>query len=265
MQEENVSEAFSRQSAVFDEADNSNLILQWMRSRVRGHVLELWKPGERILELNAGTGSDALYFAQRGFYLHATDNAKGMQEVLNKKVTELHFEDKITSQLCSFLELNKIEQAPFDHIFSNFGGLNCTNQLDDVIHSFSPLLKPGGTVTLVLMPPVCPWEMLTVLKGNFNLAFRRFKKDGAASNLEGVTFNTWYYSPKEVRKMFGKNYRIISLTGLGVTVPPPHRVNFPIKHPKTFLRLISLEKSIASMAPFHSWADHFIISARKTF
>src|ERR1700677_4777787 len=101
-QEEKVSEAFSKQSFGFDESDNKNLILQWMRSRVREYVLSFWKPGEHILEINSGTGLDAIFFAQKGFNVHATDNAPGMLSTLDKKVKTLHLEDTVTTQRCSF-------------------------------------------------------------------------------------------------------------------------------------------------------------------
>jgi ubiquinone/menaquinone biosynthesis C-methylase UbiE len=262
-QEERVSEAFSKQSPGFDEADTKNPILQWMRSRVREHVLGFWKPGEHILELNAGTGLDAIFFGEKGFYTHATDNAPGMLSVLDKRIKELHLEDKITTQRCSFMNLGELNAGKFDHIFSNFGGLNCTDKLEDVISSFSILLKPGGTVTLVIMPPFCPWEFLYLFKGNFKLAFRRWKKSGAPSHLEGVNFTTWYYSTSDLERMFGKNYSIFSVIGLGVIVPPPFLEKFPEKYPKIFKRLTSFENGISAKAPFHSWADHFIISAKK--
>ncbi len=67
-------------------------------------------------------------------------------------------------------------------IFSNFAGLNCTGKLDQVLLSFDPLLKPGGLVTLVLLPPFCVWETALVLKGKFKTAFRRFfSKKGVKS------------------------------------------------------------------------------------
>ncbi len=262
-QEQKVSEAFSKQSFVFDEADSKNQILQWMRWRARKHVINIWMQGNHILELNAGTGIDAVFFAENGYNVYATDNASGMIRVLEKKIHENHLERKITTQLCSFLELEKLEGKKFDHIFSNFGGLNCTDKLQDVINSFHALLRPGGTVTLVIMPPICPWELLYFFKGNFKLAFRRLKNGGAPSHLEGVNFTTWYYSPSAVKKMFGKNYSILSITGLGITVPPPFLENFPLRYPALFRRLITIENSIATKAPFHSWADHFIISAKK--
>jgi ubiquinone/menaquinone biosynthesis C-methylase UbiE len=262
-QEQKVNEAFTKQSLNFDETDYKNPILQWMRSMVREHALSLWKPGERILELNAGTGIDAIYFAEKGFYIHATDNSPGMISVLEKKVKKHNLADKITAQKCSFLELEKVNEGKFDHIFSNFGGLNCTDKLGNVLTSASNLLRPDGTITLVIMPPVCPWEILFLLKGNFKLAFRRFRKGGTPSHLEGINFTTWYYSPYEVKKLLGKNYSIIGIKGIGITVPPPFLENYVKKHPGLFNKLITIENSIAIKAPFHAWADHFIISAKK--
>lgn len=263
VQEEKVSEAFSRQSGGFDKSDNENEILKWMRSRVRDCAIHLWKPGDSILELNAGTGLDALFFAEKGFRVHATDNAPGMLNAIKDKIDKYGVQDKITTQRCSFLELNKLIPQRFDHIFSNFGGLNCTDKLDSVIQSLEPLLKPGGTVTLVIMPPICPWELLYFLKGNFKLAFRRLNKKGTSSHLEGLNFTTWYYSPAEVKSMLGKNYSTLSITGLGIVVPPPFLEHFPLKYPNIFRRLASIEKSISAKAPFYSWADHFIITAKK--
>jgi len=263
IQEQNVSAAFSAQSKIFDEIDEKNPIIQWMRAKVRAHVLSFWKAGESVLELNAGTGLDAIYFAQHGMKVHATDNAEGMLKKLNNKVTHLGLTGKVTIQQCSFLELKKLNKAGFNHIFSNFGGLNCTDGLDKVIESFYDILKPGGTVTLVLMPPVCPWEMALALKGNFKVAFRRFKKGGALSHLEEKYFMTYYYSPSKVKKMFGKRYSTESLKALGAVVPPPYLEDFPKKHPRLFKSLQSIENNIESIPPFRSWADHYIITMRK--
>jgi ubiquinone/menaquinone biosynthesis C-methylase UbiE len=262
-QEQKISVAFSKQSSSFDEADSSNVILQWMRSRIREHVLTLWKPGERILELNAGTGLDAVFFAKKRIYIHATDNASGMLNIIEEKIKTKNLGNKISTQRCSFLELENIKEEKFDHIFSNFGGLNCTDKLSNVIDSFSSLLKPGGTITLVIMPPICPWELLFSLKGNFKLAFRRLKKGGTPSHLEGVEFTTWYYSSSTVKKMFGMHYTILSITGLGIIVPPPFLGNFASNYPRLFRGLIAIENRIAHKTPFNSWADHFIISAKK--
>jgi len=258
IQQESVSAAFSRQSVVFDDLDKANPIINWMRDKVRMHALSYWKPGDHVLELNAGTGLDALFFCEQGMYVHATDNAEGMVAEIKKKAN-----DRITAERCSFLELDKLQEQKFDHIFSNFGGLNCTDRLDEVIKSFSDLLKPEGTATLVIMPPVCPWEIAAAIKGNFKLAFRRLKRGGTPSNVEGVSFTSYYYAPKSVIKMFGKEYKTLAVEGLGSLVPPPYKEKFPAKFPRTFKTLTLVEDSLANAWPFYAWADHFIITMQK--
>lgn len=263
LQQRNVSEAFSKQSVVFDGLDEANPIIQWMRDKVRNHVLSLCAPGEHILELNAGTGLDAVFLAQHGLHVLATDNAEGMLNELQKKTEELKLGDRINAERCSFTELDKLPEKDFDHIFSNFGGLNCTNRLEEVIKSFSNLLKPGGTVTLVIMPPVSPWELLMALKGNFKVAFRRLKKGGTLSNVEGISFKSYYYSAGRVSKMFGKDYRRVAVEALGSIVPPPFMDKYVIKNPRLFKILKAAENAVSNAWPFNACADHFIITMQK--
>ena len=60
-----------------------------------------------------------------------------------------------------------------------FAGLNCTDELGKVLDSFNDLLKPGGRVTLVILPKFCLWEFLLIFKGKFRTAFRRvFSSNG---------------------------------------------------------------------------------------
>jgi len=243
-----------------------------MRKQIHEHCLRHFKPEDFILELNSGTGIDAIFFAEHGMKVHATDISEGMQNVLRKKISEKKLEEKITTQQCSFTELEKIAfsksagtdvtSSPFDCIFSDFGGLNCVQDIGSVIKSFRQLLKPGGIVTLVIMPPVCPWEILLALKGNFKTAFRRFKSNGAASHLEGETFMSYYFTPSKIITAFGKEYEVKELQGLGSFVPPPYLENFPKRNPALFNRLKKLDEKFCHTFPFNRWADHFIITMK---
>ncbi len=263
-QENSVSDAFSRQSSEFDEIDKLNPVIERMRKQVHTHLLSLLKPGNRILELNAGTGIDAIFLAQQGFEVYATDNAEGMLSVFEKKIKQLNLTQKIQLQKISFNQLKDLNAGAFDHVFSNFGGLNCAESIESVVQQFDKLLKPGGIATLVIMPPICPWEMLLALKGNFKIAFRRWNKKGVRSHLEGVYFTTYYYSPKRLLNAFDKNkYTKICIKGLGVLSPPPYLEKFPLQHPKIYTSLCRMEEKIDQYAPFNSWADHFVISMRK--
>jgi ubiquinone/menaquinone biosynthesis C-methylase UbiE len=262
VQEKNVSDAFSRQSGIFDELDKKDEIIQWMRARVRAHVLRHSRPG-KMLELNCGTGLDAVFFAEHGYEVLATDNSPGMLEELKKKIYGNALQHRIRVQQCSFHALETLGSEPFDHVFSNFGGLNCTDDLERVIRKIRPLLKPGGIATLVIMPRICPWEISLALKGSFRLARRRFSRQGAESNVEGVQFRTWYYSPRYLKRAFGKNFETIALSGLASVHPPPYLENFPKKFPGLSAFLRRWDERLQHLPFFRSCADHYIISMKN--
>jgi len=257
--------AFSRQSVVFDEYDAGNTIIQYKRKRVREHVLRHMPASGSILELNSGTGVDASFFAGLGYRVHATDISEGMQRQLKEKVLRLGLSDKVTAELCSFNCLGDLkEKGPYDCIFSNFAGLNCTNRLDEVLASFAPLVKPGGQVTLVILPSFSLWETLLVFKGKFRTAFRRLLSfRGAKSHVEGVYFKCWYYSPSYVKRHLAPEFDLIDLEGLCTFVPPSYIEHFAEKRPSLYKWLCRMEDRLKSKWPWRSIGDYYIISFQK--
>lgn len=256
-----VNKAFSRQSAGFDSEERINPVHQWMRARVRNHVSAMLKPGSRILELNAGTGLDAAYFAGQGHFVHATDISDGMIAQLNQKIAG--GVKNILAEKKSYADLSGLPEYSFDCIFSNFGGLNCTPHIDAVISQFERLLKPGGVAILVVMPRISPWEILSVLKGNFRQAARRFRKNGTPAQIEGQSFTTWYYSPSRLISYFGDRFMLSGLHGLGSFVPPPSKAAFPGRYPRLFSLLCKIEERTAHRRPFNRMADHYILTMKR--
>lgn len=263
--EQAAEKAFSKQSAVFDQLFSSNIIIQYKRKRVRDHVSEFLKPNSKILELNAGTGDDAIWFAEQGHLVHATDISKGMQAKLVEKVKQARYAAKISTELCSFTGLVRLEnKGPYDLIFSNFAGLNCTAELDKVLRSFSGLLSPRGVVTLVILPKFCLWETALAVKGRFKTAFRRFfSRNGVKAIIEGEQFTCWYYNPSYVIRNIKDEYDLLSVEGLCTVVPPSYLENFPIRRPSLFNWLKAKEDKWKSKWPWRNIGDYYIISFRK--
>src|SRR5580693_7931070 len=108
--EQQVAAAFSKQARSFDDYDAGNTIIHYKRNRVREHVLRYLPASGSILELNAGTGTDAVWFAERGYRVHATDIAPGMAEKLREKVKLRGLETRVTTELCSFTALGTLRQ-----------------------------------------------------------------------------------------------------------------------------------------------------------
>ncbi len=257
--------AFTKQSVVFDDIYTSNTIIQYKRARVRDHIDQFLPHNSHILELNAGTGEDAIYFAQQQHYVHATDISAGMLDKLKAKIKHRKLETSISTEQCSFTQLSALKRkVQYDLIFSNFAGLNCTEKMGDVLRSFKPLLADNGLVTLVVLPPFCMWEFLLVFKGKFKTAFRRFNsKAGADAHVEGVNFKCWYYRPSFIIDTLKDDYELLGVEGLCSIVPPSYVEGFAEKYPKLFAKLKAFEDRHKAQWPWKNIGDYYIITLRK--
>jgi ubiquinone/menaquinone biosynthesis C-methylase UbiE len=258
---DSVNRAFSKQSVHYDRDDEDNIILQSLRKQVYEHVSQFLEPASHILELNAGTGIDAVHFVSQGHSVHAIDLAEGMITQIEEKIGKLELGDQLTCEQLSYTELHKIDSQKFDHVFSNFGGLNCTDDLFIVSNQLNRLLKPGGYVTWVIMPPLSAWELLSVFKGS-STAFRRLQKKGILAHLEGEYFQTFYHSLSKIKKTLGPNFSLIKAEGLAALSPPPHRADIPIKYPRVYKYLVRIDKMLRYSFPFNRCADHLILTFR---
>lgn len=259
---ERVADAFSRKAQFYDRFGEGHEQLTRMRTKVYEHVFSFAPPAAHahMLEINAGTGADATFFAQQGMRVHATDISPGMLAEIEAKIERFDLHDRLTSQRCSFTELDKIDCGSFDYVFSNFGGLNCIADLGDVTRHLPALLKPGGMVTWVIMPPVCPWELARVLRGDFITARRRLARNGIRANVAGVTFTTYYFTPREVRDAFGSDFHQRRLEGLAIVTPTADNKRFARRFPRLYRWLCALDDRLATVPPFNGWGDFFILT-----
>lgn len=257
-----IAEAFSRTAGQYDRFAEEHPHLTRMRHKVYAHLRRFVSPGQRILELNAGTGTDAVYLAQQGYHVHATDIAPGMLQRLGDKVARLGLNGRVTTQHCSYTDLTHVHGDPYDAVFSNLGGLNCLPDLAPVIRDLPNVLRPGGYVTWVLMPPICLWELATLFIGQFRLALRRLSPQGTRAHLEGLYFNVYYFSPRQIIAAFGPDFRPLAIEGLSVITPTAESKNLAIRHPRFYHFLAWLDDRLSPLSPWRGWGDFFIVTLR---
>jgi ubiquinone/menaquinone biosynthesis C-methylase UbiE len=261
-QTETIAEAFSRTAEKYDLFATDHPHLTRMRKKVYDHICQYLPHGSTILELNAGTGTDAVQLARRGYFVHATDIAPGMLDRLPDKVRDLNLGERVTWEARSFLSLEDVPGAPFDAVFSDLGGLNCVPDLSPVIRQLPRVLRPGGLVTWVLMPRICLWEWLEVFRGNFRLAFRRLTARGVKANLEGLQFDVYYFSARQVIDWFGQEYDLIALEGLSVITPTAESKNLAKRFPRLYRALSWLDDKLSPHWPWYGWGDFYILTLR---
>jgi len=261
--EQTVSKAFSNQAPVFDELYDSNYLVNYSRKIIRKEVLRLLPPQGEILEVNSGTGTDAIYFASLGFRITATDVSPKMVERIQHKVAARNLNHLVSARPCSFWNVDELGEKRYDLVYSNFGGLNCTNHLDQVLDKLINKLKPGGKAVLVIMPVFCPWERMMLLVGNTRVAFRRRKGKSTQAHIEGEYFDVWYYNPSYVVKAIKGKARLIRLQSLSLFVPPSAYRTFDKKHPVLLSVLEKLDAWFTQLWPFRNWGDYVIFSIEK--
>ncbi len=257
-----IAEAFSRTANKYDAFAEDHPHLARLRQIVYAQVEHFVPKGGRILELNAGSGIDAIELARRGFYLHATDIAPGMLARAQDKINRLGLQEMVTLQECSFTNLEQIQGAPYDAVFSNLGGLNCIPDLRPVIQQLPSVLKQSGIVCWTVMPRFCLWELAEVFRGHPRLALRRLRRYGTQANLEGLSFRVYYFTPRQVIQWFGNHYRVLALQGLAVFTPTAESKNFAKRHPHLYHALAWLEDHLAHRPPWWGLGDFFTLTLR---
>ncbi len=257
-----VAEAFGRKAALYDAFGQDHPILERMRARVRRQVESLLPAGGRLLEINAGTGADAAYFAARGCRVHATDLSGAMVARIRARIAGGGFEGRLSAQQLSFYDLQRAAPGPYDGVLSNMGGVNCAGELAPIARGLERLLAPGAAAVWVVMPPLCLWELAQAARADFRLAFRRLRRGGVLARVEGLPVRTHYYSPGQVLDAFGPRFRLLNLQGLSVFTPPADHKEFPARRPRLYRLLCALDERLAGRFPFHSLGDFFLIALR---
>lgn len=259
---EHIDKGFSSIYEEYEAMSTSNFIDISRRNFIRKEVESYLKPSHSILEINAGSGIDAVYFAQKGFDILATDIATTSANYISDKIELLQLKN-IAFQKCSFTDLNNLKKGKFDCIFSNYGGLNCIDNLKSVFNQFENLLNPNGYVSLVIMPPYYPIELLTVLKGNRN-AFRRLNKNGTIANVENQQIETFYYTPTQVKKSLGSKFKHIKTLNIGTFYPSSH-YKWAMNNKKIMNTLINFDQWVNKLPlPIKGIGDYFMITFQKT-
>lgn len=123
---ENINKGFGALADEYDKMRFTNKPVQIMREKFYELVDTTVKPGSDILEINCGSGIDALYFGKKNYNVLATDISDKMLSNAEAK----NINKNIEFMKLNFTELNKISNRKFDLVYSNLGGLNCTDELE---------------------------------------------------------------------------------------------------------------------------------------
>ena len=252
--------AFDDLAAEYDATFTDTPLGRLLRDRVWAHVDPLVAPGTRVLELNCGTGEDAVHLAGLGAEVLATDAAAEMVAVTRAKADRRGVGERVRAETVAIESLDVLDAEPFDLVLSDFGGVNCVGDLRPLGPALARLVRPGGSVVLVVMGPVVPWEWAWYLAHRQpRTAVRRFRRSTA---WRGMTIR--YPSHRTLARALAPGFERVSCIPIGCVLPPSYAGAWIEQRPETLARLADWEDRLAPL-PGAAWlGDHYLLHLRRT-
>ena len=215
--------AFDTIADSYDYLFTSSLIGRSQRSVVWRKAETVFRAGDHVLELNCGTGIDALFLASLGITVTACDASSAMiEQARARKALQAPLASIDFHSLCT----ERLSELPadlcFDGVFSNFSGLNCVSGISAVAQFIASRMLPGAQLLLCLSTRFCAWEILHYLvHGNVRKAFRRCSGI-APARMGPYSFPVYYPTVRSFLRDFGPAFQLRSITGIGIAVPPSY-------------------------------------------
>jgi len=253
-----VAAAFDTIAERFDEELENN-ITRRIRGRIYSTIEDLVRPGASVLDMNCGTGIDAIALSLRGYDVTGIDISSKMVQQARRKASRARLHG-IRFLIGSFEGISELVDPPFDLVLSNFGGLNCTGNLSAVALEVARVIAPSGFLLAVVMPPFSLWESLSyAVRGQWGSVMRRLRSQATATGFDGKTFIVHYYAPTSSVQAFRPWFDVKRITGICALAPTPQSSSFARRHPKLTRGLETLDSLIGGLPLVRSIGDHYMI------
>jgi ubiquinone/menaquinone biosynthesis C-methylase UbiE len=256
--------AFDDVAADYDLREAGNPIMQMMRKRSLAMLESTFPQGATLLDIGCGTGTEAIWLAQRGRTIFAVDSSPQMLHVLSERAAASGV--TVSSRLLQAGELSTFVdergESSFDGAYSSFGALNTEPSLEPPLAALSRLLKPGGRIVLSVMNRWCMAEIgLLVAGGRAGTALRRSRRSirvPVGTGYAEVRYPSW----RQLQSSLQPRFRTVSVEALPLLLVP-YAWRALAARPRTFSALRRLDAALASHRPFSWLGDHLLVVAER--
>jgi ubiquinone/menaquinone biosynthesis C-methylase UbiE len=220
--------------------------------------------GQRVLELNCGTGIDALHIASRGVSVVACDISSRMIEFARRKAVSSSCASLVDFHVLPTEQLSSLATRElFDGAFSNFSGLNCVKDLSQVRRDLAFFLKPGARVFFCMLGRFVPWEIVWYgAQGKRNKALHKLRGDRIQVTESGIEVQL--PSRKELVELFAPDFQLRSWKGIGIAVPPSNMDRWARNVPMIVQGLGWVDRAISRAPVFRNWGGCILFEFERT-
>jgi ubiquinone/menaquinone biosynthesis C-methylase UbiE len=233
--------AFDQIASEYDRVWTRSPVGRLQREAVWRNVGTLFQPGQTMLDLGCGTGEDSLRLMQAGLRVRAIDGSGEMVSIAVDRGV-----DAVTLPIesCGLLD------ERFDGVLSNFGALNCVEDIESLREPLARLVRPGGYLAICVIGHFCLWETVWSLWHRKPAkAFRRWRR----SVMSSLGIRVFYPSKHRLKSAFHPHFTLVSWHGIGLSIPPSYVTGLSTG----FLqKLDALDQRVAHWPVLRGLSDH---------
>jgi SAM-dependent methyltransferase len=201
----------------------------------------LFEPGQVVLDLGCGTGEDAVTLLRAGLNVRAIDASPEMVRIARSR--------GVDASTLRIEELHRLNES-FDAVLSNFGALNCVENLDTLREPLGRLVRRGGYLAICVIGRICLWETVWALfRAQPAKAFRRWRGSAMCS----LGFRVFYPSKRHLEAILHPQFSLVNWRGVGLFVPPSYVEGLS---PSVLRKLGAIDRRAAHWPVLRGLSDH---------
>ena len=230
-----VAAAYDAIAQDYDVQLSQNPVARYMRECLQRHLARVFRTGDDVLDLTAGTGADALFLARRGVRVVALDISPAMLAQARRAAASVGV--PLQTHLLPAESLATLELRDLDGAISTFGGLNTIEALPRLVLDLSRCIRPRGHVIFHALNRFCFWEWA-----------RGGQRDRGRLRTAKVGQNVVphrFYSPRDLEVVFASHFSLCSAYALSVVAAPSLVRRLPSASPLVF----ALDRLIGRACP----------------
>ena len=256
-----VEAAFDGVAENYDEHILGNPMNLWLRNRSVNYLCKIFRPGEVVLEVGCGTGTETISLAKHGVRIIASDISSKMLEVLARKAKEAGLSDMIVPvHARTYALTERLKQMGFDEIdgaYSTYGAINTEPRLDGLFQDLHSIIRPEGYLMLGVWNKYYLYEMLGyTLKLNPSMAFARLRNPVPVGKSR-FCITSYAYSVGSLKKYITGLFRLRKVYGVQILLPASNLIRYLPPEPLlSFVKRVDI--ALESHYPWNNLGDHFL-------
>lgn len=259
--------AFDGVAESYDEHIMGNEMNLWLRNRSTDLLKRCFRPGERVLEIGCGTGTETLALAGSGVSIIASDISSKMLAVLGSKAKASNVQKMVTTlharpyELKEKLRLEGVEGL--DGAYSTYGAVNTDPSLPRFFGDLFSIIRPNGTLVIGVWNRFCLSEILGyTLRMKPQMAVGRMRNPVPVGKSRFCIASN-AYTVGSMKSLMKGLFEVREVVGVEIFLPPSNLVHYLPPRPLAQI-LKRADVSLEAHFPWNRLGDHFLLVCKRS-